>query len=93
MQVLCAATKRPARTLTRSSRRESVGSMLRVVLVAASLLGLLAVSARAQAPPPLRLAAASDCQRNPNCAPGFRRTYHIDPSRSLVRLKVADAGV
>ena len=68
--------------------------MLRVVSVAAALLGLLCVvSARAQAPAPLRLAAASDCQRNPNCAPGFRRVYRIDPTGSLVRLKVADAGV
>src|SRR6188472_1078306 len=68
--------------------------MLRVGVVAAALLGLVSSApARAQAPPPVRLAAASDCQRNPNCAPGFRRVYHVDPSSSLVRLKVADAGV
>jgi subtilisin family serine protease len=68
--------------------------MSRVVVVAAALLGLVSsTSARAQAPPPVRLAAASDCQRNPNCAPGFRRVYRVDPSSSLVRLKVADAGV
>jgi len=66
--------------------------MLRAVAVAAALVGVPAVPAHAQAPR-LRLAAASDCRQNPNCAPGFRRVYHFDPSPSLVRLKVADAGV
>jgi subtilisin family serine protease len=66
--------------------------MLRAVAVAAVLVGVPAVPAHAQAPK-LRLAAGSDCRQNPNCAPGFRRVYHFDPSASLVRLKVADAGV
>jgi len=66
--------------------------MLRAVAVAAALVGVPAVPAHAQAPQ-LRLAAASDCRQNPNCAPGFQRVYHFDPSASLVRLKVADAGV
>ena len=66
--------------------------MLRGGALAAVL--LVAVSAAAQAQTPrVRLAAASDCQRNRNCAPGFRRVYHVDPSGSLVRLKVADAGI
>ena len=63
--------------------------MSREVAVAAALAG---VPAHAQAPQ-LRLAAASDCRQNPNCAPGLRRVYHFDPSPLLVRLKVADAGV
>jgi subtilisin family serine protease len=67
--------------------------MLRAVAVAAALVGVSAVPAGAQAPQPFRLAAASDCRQNPNCAPGFKRVYHFDPSASLVRLKVADAGV
>jgi glycine betaine/choline ABC-type transport system substrate-binding protein len=66
--------------------------MLRAVLVAVAVMALAPVAARAQTPP-LRLAAAADCQRNPNCAPGLRRVYRIDPSASLVRLKIADAGV
>ena len=45
---------------------------------------LVPASAGAQAAP-LRLAAAADCSRNPNCIPGLRRVYHVDPSRSLVR--------
>src|SRR6185437_11756406 len=57
------------------------------------LVGLLPVSASAQTAPHLRLAAATDCTRNPNCAPGFRRVYRFDPTSALVRLKVADAGV
>jgi subtilisin family serine protease len=65
-------------------------AMLVAAAAAASLLPVPAASAQV---PQLRLAAASDCQRNPNCAPGFRRVYHIDPSGSLVRLKVADAGI
>jgi len=67
--------------------------MLRAVAVAAALVGVSAVPAGAQAPQPVRLAAASDCRQNPNCAPGFKRVYHFDPSAALVRLKVADAGV
>jgi len=67
--------------------------MLRAVAVAAALVGVSAVPAGAQAPQPVRLAAASDCRQNPNCAPGFKRVYDFDPSASLVRLKVADAGV
>jgi subtilisin family serine protease len=59
-----------------------------------TLIGLLPASAGAQAPQqPLRLAAATDCTRNPNCVPGFRRVYRFDPTSRLVRLKVADAGI
>jgi subtilisin family serine protease len=54
----------------------------------------MAATAVAQAQTPrVRLAVASDCQHNRNCAPGFRRVYGIDPTGSLVRLKVADAGI
>ena len=54
----------------------------------------MAVSGAAGAQTPrVRLAAASDCQQNRNCAPGFRRVYGIDPTASIVRLKVADAGI
>jgi subtilisin family serine protease len=67
--------------------------MLRVVWIAAMVVVLLPpASAGAQAAP-VRLAAAVDCPRNPNCIPGLRRVYHVDPSGSLVRLKVADSGI
>ncbi len=66
--------------------------MLRIVLIAAAFLTVLSAAAHAQSPP-VRLAAASDCERNTNCVPGFRRAYGVDPSGSLVRLKVADAGI
>ena len=66
--------------------------MLRVALVAAALLAVFCASAQAQSPP-VRLAAPSDCVSNPNCVPGFRRVYRLDPSGSLVKLKVADAGI
>jgi subtilisin family serine protease len=72
--------------------------MLRAVALAAVLagiavagVGVVAAPARAQGQT-VRLAAASDCRVNPNCVPGFRRVYGFDPSGSLVRLKVADAG-
>jgi len=68
--------------------------MSRALVVAATAVAtLIPVSTVSAQVPRLRLAAASDCQRNPNCAPGFRRVYHVDPSGSLVRLKVADAGI
>jgi subtilisin family serine protease len=41
----------------------------------------------------VRLAAASDCARNVNCIPGFKRVYAMDPTSVLVQLEVADAGV
>jgi subtilisin family serine protease len=61
--------------------------------VAAALVVLLAPASAGAEAAPLRLAAAVDCPRNPNCIPGLRRVYHVDPSGSLVRLKVADSGI
>ena len=72
--------------------RVSIAPMLRVVLVAAALLAVFCASAQAQSPQ-VRLAAPSDCQTNTNCGPGLRRVYRIDPSGSLVKLKVAEAGI
>jgi len=60
--------------------------------LAALLFAVVPGAAEAQTPQ-VRLAAASDCQQNRNCAPGFRRVYGIDPTGSLVQLKVADAGI
>jgi subtilisin family serine protease len=68
---------------------------MRLAWVAAALIGVVlsAPTPAAAAAAPLRLAAATDCPRNPNCIPGFRRVYHVDPSSSFVRLKVADSGI
>src|SRR3954454_25128256 len=65
--------------------------MLRVMWVAVLVVLFAPASAGAQAAP-LRLAAAVDCPRNPNCIPGLRGVYHVDPSGTLVRLKIADSG-
>ena len=59
-----------------------------MMLAALALAGTLAA---AQAPT-VRLAAAQDCPVNPNCAPGLKRVYGIDPGASLVKMPVADAG-
>jgi subtilisin family serine protease len=67
--------------------------MSRAVVVAAAVMTSLVPASAAAQTPRLRLAAAADCQRNPNCAPGLRRVYRFDPSGSLVRLKAADAGI
>jgi subtilisin family serine protease len=61
-------------------------------LIAGAVAFALSAPASAQTPR-VRLAAPVDCPRNPSCVPGFRRVYRIDPTSSLVRLKVADAGV
>jgi subtilisin family serine protease len=66
--------------------------MLRVAALAGLLVAVLAGEARAQAPR-VRLAGATDCPRNVNCIPGFKRVYHLDPTPFFVPLKVADAGV
>jgi glycine betaine/choline ABC-type transport system substrate-binding protein len=70
----------------------------RVLAPAAAALMLLVLLVTDAAPadaqtPPVRLAAASDCPRNPNCIPGFRRVYGIDPTSLYTPLRVADAGV
>ena len=67
--------------------------MLRVMWFATVFVVLLAPASAGAEGAPLRLAAAVDCSRNPNCIPGLRRVYHFDPSGSLVRLKVADSGI
>jgi subtilisin family serine protease len=41
----------------------------------------------------VRLAAPSDCPRNVNCIPGFKRVYGVDPTSVFRPLKVADAGI
>ncbi len=58
------------------------------MLAALALAGTLAA---AQAPT-VRLAAAEDCTVNPNCVPGLKRVYGIDPGSNLVKMPVADAG-
>jgi subtilisin family serine protease len=58
------------------------------MLAALALAGTLAA---AQAPA-VRLAAAQDCPVNPNCVPGLKRVYGIDPGANLVKMPVADAG-
>jgi glycine betaine/choline ABC-type transport system substrate-binding protein len=68
--------------------------MRRTIPCLAVLMALaVAAGAQAQAPPRVRLAAATDCARNINCIPGFKRVYGIDPGPQLVTLKVADAGI
>src|SRR5690349_15575105 len=62
------------------------------VLIAGAVAFALSAPASAQTPR-VRLAAPVDCPRNPSCVPGFRRVYRIDPTSSLVRLNVSDAGV
>jgi subtilisin family serine protease len=59
------------------------------VLVAMAAAG----GASAQTPARVRLAAASDCARNVNCIPGFKRVYAMDPTPQFTTLKVADAGI
>ena len=59
-----------------------------MMLAALALAGTLAA---AQAPT-VRLAAATDCPVNPNCVPGLKRVYGIDPGANLVKMPVADAG-
>jgi subtilisin family serine protease len=59
-----------------------------MMLAALALAGTLAA---AQAPT-VRLAAAQDCPVNPNCVPGLKRIYGIDPGANLVKMPVADAG-
>ena len=54
--------------------------MLAALAVAGSL-------AAAQAPT-VRLAAAQDCPVNPNCVPGLKRVYGIDPGANLVKMPV-----
>src|SRR4051812_22400291 len=67
---------------------------MRAAATAAGMLAALvtASSAKAQAPP-VRLAASSDCAKNVNCIPGFKRVYGMDPTSVFTQLAAADAGV
>src|SRR3954470_5578632 len=67
---------------------------IRAAAAAAGMLAALvtASSAKAQAPP-VRLAASSDCAKNVNCIPGFKRVYGMDPTSVFTQLAAADAGV
>lgn len=68
--------------------------MRRSISCLAVLVALAAAGgARAQTPARVRLAAASDCARNVNCIPGFKRVYAMDPTPQFTTLKVADAGI
>src|SRR3954469_11469239 len=70
--------------------------MLRSAASVASVAVLAAAVTAAAAPAPTpqgRLAAGTDCPRNVNCIPGFRRVYRIDPTSVFTPLKVADAGI
>jgi subtilisin family serine protease len=59
--------------------------------LAAAALVLPAPPAHAQGQ--LRFAAGSDCPVNPNCIPGFKRVYGVDPTPDFVPLTAADAGI
>src|SRR4051794_31899659 len=67
---------------------------MRAAATAAGILAALvtATPAAAQAPP-VRLAASSDCAKNVNCIPGFKRVYGMDPTSVFMPLAAADAGV
>src|SRR3954454_15789865 len=60
---------------------------------AGALAPLLAASPGAAQTPQVRFAAGTDCTRNINCIPGFKRVYGIDPTPVFTPRTVADAGV
>ena len=66
---------------------------MRTAASAAVLGGLAIASAAGAQAPAVRLAASSDCPRNVNCIPGFRRVYGLDPTSLFRPLTVADAGI
>ncbi len=73
----------------------SVGRMRRIAWASglvAAVLALPAAPAGAQVTS-VRLAGAADCPVNPNCIPGFKRVYGVDPTPDFVKLAVADAGI
>src|SRR3954449_4795029 len=61
-------------------------------LAAVAITALAAGSAAAQSPQ-VRVAASTDCARNINCIPGFKRVYGMDPTSLFTPLKVADSGI
>ena len=57
------------------------------------LAALLTATPGAAQTPQVRFAAGTDCARNINCIPGFKRVYGIDPTSVFTPRTVADAGV
>jgi subtilisin family serine protease len=60
---------------------------------AAALAALLTATPGEAQTPRVRFAAGTDCARNINCIPGFKRVYGIDPTSVFTPRTVADAGV
>ena len=59
----------------------------------AALAALITATPGAAQTPQVRFAAGTDCARNINCIPGFKRVYGIDPTSVFTPRTVADAGV
>ena len=64
----------------------------RAVLLAALGTTCFAATAHAQTVPP-KLAAPADCATNPNCIPGLKQVYDVDPTANLVKLPDPDSGI
>src|SRR3954454_3106376 len=60
---------------------------------AGALAALLAASPGAAQTPQVRFAAGTDCTRNINCIPGFKRVYGTAPTPAFTPRTVPDAGV
>ena len=75
-----------------AGRSSGRGGTRRVAALTLGICLVLAAQSQAQAPA-VRLAAPADCSTNPNCIPGFKKVYKLDPTPVLVRLAVPDAGI
>ncbi len=75
-----------------AGRSSGFGVLRRAAALTLGLVLILGAESRAQAPT-VRLAAPADCSTNPNCVPGLRKVYKLDPGSALVPLTVADAGI
>ncbi len=53
------------------------------------LAALLTATPGAAQTPQVRFAAGTDCARNVNCIPGFKRVYGIDPTSVFTPRRVA----
>jgi subtilisin family serine protease len=79
-------------TIDRPNARRSFIDVQRFAIILAAL-SVVPVSPALAQTRQVRLAASSDCPRNVNCIPGFKRVYRMDPTSQFTALKVADAGV
>ncbi len=75
------------------ARSLDMSTLRRAAALGVVLVPLFSAQSSAKQAPLVRFAAPADCVTNPNCVPGLKKVYKLDPGANLVKLANADAGI